>query len=1048
MQRVDVVACTVVTPLVGRDLELAELTRALADVQAGLGRLAFVAGEAGIGKTRLADELARRAAAQGFQIAWGRAWEGGGTPAFWPWTQVLRALATATRVPPALSAASELPLDRFELFDAVVRFCGDVARERATLILLEDLHAADRSSLALLGFLATQLRNLKVFVIATYRDAELRLVADAALEVTRAARHGRTLTLGRLARPELGELAHALGVTDETAVERVYRATDGHPFFACELLSVLRTRRDGGVPIPDSVRAAIHERMSLIDPAARAIVEAAAALGREGSPAVLADLVGAPVDAALDQAVRAGLLEPATGGYRFAHALVSDTVHEDLAPDRRAGLHREIASLLGRVPGDDAPLDEIAHHYLAAGPASLADAVRAACAAAERCVRRLAFDDAIAIIDRALAAVAAVPAADPAMRAELLVVACAARLRAGDDDGGRRAFDEAVACARRLESPELLARAALAYGSVLRPARVDPLLVAVLEEARANLPAGRTRALVEARLAGALQPAFDPTVPLAMARSAIDSARDLDPASRLQVLVSAGAALQDVGEPNERLEVDREALALAVAQHDVAIAIRARQRLVFDHVSLGDPLAADRELFELEQVTAGLAARWQWPVALLRAMRALCEARFDDVARHVARAEALIGPRVDPPIARCLRLRAYFEALLRDRHADLGARWSEVAPLFHQRPVPDLCLTLVHVRTGRLDDARATLAATPRESVVAFAADPPTSIVLAEIVDALGDVELAEAITPRVEPIAGRIAAWSWLAMTCLGPTERALALLARARGRLDEAEHWFAEAEDRATRADLRLHLPRLQYERGATLIAAGAHERGLACLARAASGAQRIGLPELAARIAAVRETPAVPRAPAGSASPNPIAVELRRDGELWSIAGAGETHRLKDSRGMQLLARLVDAPERELHVLDLASLSAEPIDAGDAGEVIDAEARAAYRRRIGELRATIDEADDRHDLGRAEAARAELEQLEAELVAAVGLGGRGRRAPNATERARSNVQRRLAEATRRIAAVSPVLGSHLERCIRTGIYCRYSPANPRGS
>jgi hypothetical protein len=280
--------------------------------------------------------------------------------------------------------------------------------------------------------------------------------------------------------------------------------------------------------------------------------------------------------------------------------------------------------------------------------------------------------------------------------------------------------------------------------------------------------------------------------------------------------------------------------------------------------------------------------------------------------------------------------------------------------------------------------------------------------------------------------------------MTCLGPTERALALLARARGRLDEAEAWFADAEDRALRADLRLHLARLRYERGATLVAAGERERGLACLARAAADAQRIGLPELAARIEAARQAPT--RAPARDA--DVVAFALRRDGELWIAAGAGESHRLKDSRGMQLLARLVDAPEREIHVLDLASLSAEPVDTGDAGEVIDAVARAAYRRRIGELRAAIDEAEEHHDAGRAEAARTELEQLEAELVAAVGLGGRGRRAASATERARSNVQRRLAEATRRIAAVSPLLGAHLERCIRTGIYCRYSPANPRSS
>jgi tetratricopeptide (TPR) repeat protein len=1023
-------------PLVGRDAELGELAGALGDAEAGHGQIAFVVGEPGIGKTRLTDELARTASARGFRTAWGRAWEGGGTPAFWPWVQITRALASPSRPAPALAAPRDVPLDRFELFDTVVRFCSETARDQPTALLFEDLHAADRASLALLGFLATQLRNLRVLVIGTYRDSELHQLPEAALELTRAARHGRTLQLGRLARPEVGQLATALGVTDEAAIDRVFQATDGHPFFACELLSVIHARRDGAIPM--SVRAAVHERLAQLDPGARAIIETAAALGREGSPAVLAAIAAAPVDAALERAVRAGLLE--TASYRFVHALVRDTIHDDLAPDRRATLHRTIAGALASTTGEDAPLDEIAHHYLAGGPASLPDAVAATRAAAERCIRRLAFDDASVLVDAALAVTT--PAA---LRAELLVTSCAAKLRAGDEPGGRRACDDAVALARKLGSPELLARAALAYGSVLRPARVDPLLVAMLEEARALLPAGGMRALVEARLAGALQPAFDPTVPIAMARSAIDSARELDPTTRLEVLLGAGAALQDVGEPGERLEIDRETLELATAHHDVAIAIRARQRLVLDHVSLGEPAAADRELVTLEQVTAGLATRWQWPVALLRALRSLCEARFDDVAAGVTRARELLGPRIDPATRRLLALRAYFEALLRDRTEDLAPRWAEAAPLFHQRPLPELCLALVHVRNGRLDDARAAIAAAPRDSVVAFAADPPTSLLLAEVIDAIGDADLAEAVTPRVEPIAGRIAAWSWLAMTCLGPTERALALLARARGRLDEAEAWFAEAEDRAARADLRLHLARIRFERGATLVAAGSRDRGLACLARAAADAQRIGLPELAARIDDARHaTPAraTPR-PA-----DPVGFSLSRDGELWIATGSGESHRLKDSRGMQMLARLVDASEREVHVLDLVSASAEPIDAGDAGEVIDDAARAAYRRRINELRAAIDEADDHHDTIRAERAREELEQLEAELVAAVGLGGRGRRAANATERARSNVQRRLAEATRRIAQVSPALGAHLARCIRTGIYCRYSPANPRSS
>jgi tetratricopeptide (TPR) repeat protein len=1029
-------------PLVGRDRELAELTSTFDDIDGGLGRLVFLAGEAGIGKTRLAEEVARRATARGYQVAWGRAWEGGGTPAFWPWTQIARALATSERPAPAF-ATPELPLERFEVFDAIARYYADVSRARPAMIVLEDLHVADRASLALLSFLATQLRNLRMLVLGTYREGELALV-DTAGDVVRAARHGRTLPLGRLDRSDVGALARALGIGDASAADRVHQATDGLPFFACEVLQQMRARPSDALPIPNSVRASVRDRMALVDPTARSIVEAAAALGRDVTPGVLAELGGAPVDDALAQAHRAGLLEDGASGYRFVHALVRDAIHDDLPPARRTALHRGIAEALARRHGTEPPLDEIAHHYLAAGPASLPDAARAACAAAEQCIRQLAYEDAIAIVDRVLAAVDA-GAADPMMRAELLLVAGSARLRAGDDAGGRHACDEVAACARRLGSPELLARAALAYGSVLRPARVDPLLVGMLEEALASLPAGRLFALVEARLAGALQPAFDPTVPIAMARSAIDSARELDPASRLAVLVGAGAALQDVGDPAERLEIDRETLALAIAHHDLAITIRARQRLVFDHVSLGDPAAADLEIASLQQLVAPLPARWHWPIALMRALRALGEARFDDVATHVALARSLVGPRVDPGMDRLFRLRAFFEGLLRDQDGAIADRWSEAAPTFHQHPVPELCLALVHARNDRIDDAREVLASTPREAIIAFAADPPTSILLAEVIDATGDAALADAVAPRIEPLAGRIAVWSWLAMTCLGPTERALGLLARARGRLDEAARWLADAEERATRANLQLHLPRIAYERGATLLAAGHREAGLACLTRAAAGAARLGLPELGARIErARRASPPVPRAaPAGD-----VVVTVHREGELWRVAGGGESHALRDSRGMQLLARLVELPERELHVLDLGSDTGEAIDTGDAGDVLDATARAAYRRRIGELREQLEDAEDRHDLGRVERARDELERIEAELVAAVGLGGRGRRAASATERARSNVQRRLAEAIRRIAQVSPALGQHLERCVRTGIYCRYSPANPRSS
>jgi hypothetical protein len=166
----------------------------------------------------------------------------------------------------------------------------------------------------------------------------------------------------------------------------------------------------------------------------------------------------------------------------------------------------------------------------------------------------------------------------------------------------------------------------------------------------------------------------------------------------------------------------------------------------------------------------------------------------------------------------------------------------------------------------------------------------------------------------------------------------------------------------------------------------------------------------------------------------------ITLRCEGEYWLVVGCGAQCRLKGTKGVELLARLIGEPNREVHVLDL--IGSEGADAGDAGEVIDKEARTAYRTRIGELRGALEEAESWNDAVRAERLRDELEALEAELVRAAGLGGRERRVGRAAERARINVQRRLADAMRRIGEADAELGRHLSSTIRTGVYCSYAP------
>jgi hypothetical protein len=196
---------------------------------------------------------------------------------------------------------------------------------------------------------------------------------------------------------------------------------------------------------------------------------------------------------------------------------------------------------------------------------------------------------------------------------------------------------------------------------------------------------------------------------------------------------------------------------------------------------------------------------------------------------------------------------------------------------------------------------------------------------------------------------------------------------------------------------------------------------------------------------RLGGAAAVPPTPRAPATGAD------VFHREGEYWSITFDGRTFRLRDLKGLRYLARLVEQPNRELHVLELVAIEsghaatspAELDDAlGDAGEVLDARAKEAYRRRLVEIEDDIAEATRRGDPDRTKRARAEHEFLERELSRAVGLGNRDRRAGSASERARVSVTRALRQALSRVREHDLGFGEHLERALRTGTYCAYEP------
>jgi hypothetical protein len=194
---------------------------------------------------------------------------------------------------------------------------------------------------------------------------------------------------------------------------------------------------------------------------------------------------------------------------------------------------------------------------------------------------------------------------------------------------------------------------------------------------------------------------------------------------------------------------------------------------------------------------------------------------------------------------------------------------------------------------------------------------------------------------------------------------------------------------------------------------------------------------------------------------APPEAAASTFRREGEYWTVTYDGTVVRLKDTKGLRHLARLLAHPGREFHAVDLEAagggrpagprapagggeLAARP-DLGDAGTMLDATAKAAYRARLAELRAEIEEAEGGNDPARAAKARDELDFLVAELARAVGLGGRDRRAASHAERARLNATRAIRAAVANLARANPALGAHLSSTIRTGRYCSYTP-DPR--
>ncbi|WP_329429886.1 AAA family ATPase [Streptosporangium sp. NBC_01495] len=500
--------------LVAREAQLRLVAERLAAARRGDGGVLLVTGEAGIGKTRLALAAADEAAGRGFRVAWGRCVDGA-APAFWPWTQVLRECGGTNPFPGRAASADGGPDPDAALFELYERVAATLTSTGGPLlVVLEDLHWADASSLRLLAFVAGELARHPVLVVATLRPEP----GDHPAQLRD--------TLGALSRErgtERVELA-PFGARDVSSYLRLRRVpedpglvgvllerTGGNPFYLGELLRLREGEGEGclAAGLPAGARDVIERRAARLPEETRELLRAAAVTGREVEIDVLEAVTGIPAErvmALLEPAVASGLLTEPPGGpdYRFSHALVRDALLAGLGRLARARLHLRTGECLEARPGTEPAT--LAHHFASAARVGGASrAVEHASRAAGREAAQLAYTEAVELWELALNSLPA-DGGDGRTRCALLTELGQARRTVGDATAARRDLDEAIELALRLGDRKALISAITVAGGLAlwlwRPyGVVDAAMVAVLEDLLAGPLDDRDRAALLGTLA-------------------------------------------------------------------------------------------------------------------------------------------------------------------------------------------------------------------------------------------------------------------------------------------------------------------------------------------------------------------------------------------------------------------------------------------------------------------------------------------------------------------------------------------------------------------
>lgn len=1057
-------------PFVGRAEGMATIEAAVAAAAGGHGSLVLVAGEAGIGKTRLATE-ALRARADGRLVLWGSCAEGDGAPPFWPWTEALRPLVGTTAVPPEVTAllpdlapeGSIRPSDvadeiRFRAFNLVADLLDDVGRRRPLVVVLDDLHWADPSSLELLRTVARRAGTSHFVVVGTYRDTDVEPTHPLDQMLGVLARAGPRVALTGLAPAEvallLGAVIDADGTDDDDVgvivdadlAEAVADRTGGNPFFVREL-GRARSRADD---VPPAVRDVLQHRIDLLSPLARQVLEVAAVLGHVDDRliAIAADETPLAVLDGIDELYRRRLLvRGASGAPVFVHALVRETALAASAARRRVDIHGRLADAIEASSGP-AEVDAIAHHRVLSASLDPVTAVRWAAEAGRSARRRLAYEQAALWFERGVAL------APPGTRghAELLIdLADAAGRTPAGHERGRAAATDATEVARRIGDVELLARAAIAFGGpflgILTSGFAEPEPVALAEEALLALPVDPSplRVRLLARVATGLAYTPEHERALECAAKALDAARVVgDDDALVEALTAVASIWNPADDPAAASVLDEfESISRRRGSREGLLTVTVNRCLLA--LERGDRAALERHVAQVGVVLGELHLPVHGTyIAMFDAMLHRLDGRYGEAEAVLLAAMVALGDQAATFVPGGAHLMVVW-----DEQDRLDEVLDDARRLFGSdrfRGVPSGRVVLAYFEAVAGDRTVAADLLPPLAASWPSAQRDPNWLMglawLCRTAVILEDVGTAAALLELGRPEASR-SVFTAAGTITLGVLGMWLAELAIVVGRPDDAADLLDGAEAHYRRLQDHGHLVECAYLRGEVAAALGRPEAGV-LLEAAAADADLLGMARvarLARRRARAHPSPAVTVDAGGPSS----AAVFHREGDVWLVRFGGVDARVRDTKGMNDLAVLLARPGVEVHVAELVGAAAALARPTAAHAVLDDTAIAAYRARVRALSAEEDDADASGDAARAARARAEREAIVDQLAADLGLGGAARSAPDWVERARKAVRRRVDAALKRVEAEHPSAGRHLRRSVETGAFCCYDPAEP---